>query len=113
MTARVVLFIVFILITASILYTGNYKKHFNDQRDLSYKAFKADQKHKKEIQTFPSSSLSSLARRILSCSQKSSAPLPRPGNLRSAANSRYFFSIFPENFGGLKTRVYCLRSWSW
>lgn len=50
MTARVVLFIAFVLLTGSILYTGKYKKYFNESRNLSYKAFEADQKNKAEIQ---------------------------------------------------------------
>jgi cytochrome c553 len=50
MTARVVLFIAFVLLTGSILYTGKYKKYFNDSRNLSYKAFAGDQKKKAEME---------------------------------------------------------------
>lgn len=49
MTARVVLFIAFVLITGSILYAGKYKKYFNNSRDLSFQTFNADQKMKAEM----------------------------------------------------------------
>jgi cytochrome c553 len=49
MTARLVLFIVFVLLTGTIIATGKYKTFFNSTRDLSYRAFTANQAAKVKL----------------------------------------------------------------
>lgn len=48
MTTRVVLFIAFILLGGTIIYTKGYKSHFSDKSSVSLNAFNQHQKEKAE-----------------------------------------------------------------